>query len=217
MPALPQPSRCSCAGLLSPPPPSAGRAAAHRRPRPRAPSARTPRVGSRLETPRVRARAAQQDCANADLAPTAPTRPLVRAAILCLHNQIRAERGLPALRENARLRKAAVGHSADMVSRRFFEHTAPGGVTMVDRIFAARYVPRNAGWALGENLAWGTGSLATPRGIMRAWMNSPGHKANILKRAYREIGIGVVTGIPVRRRRRRDLHRGLRGRPALGS
>ncbi len=83
-----------------------------------------------------------------------------------------------------------------MVSRRFFEHTAPGGVSMVDRIFAARYVPRNAGWALGENLAWGTGSLATPRGIMRAWMNSPGHKANIVKRAYREIGIGVVTGIP---------------------
>ena len=83
-----------------------------------------------------------------------------------------------------------------MVNRRFFEHTTPNGVTMVDRIRAARYVPRNAGWALGENLAWGTGSLATPRQIMRAWMDSPGHRANVVKRAYREIGIGVVAATP---------------------
>jgi uncharacterized protein YkwD len=151
-------------------------------------------VGSRVVT-RARAVAAQE-CANADVEPSFDNEGVVRAAILCLHNQIRAERGLPALRENAKLRRAAVGHSNDMVSRRFFEHTAPGGGTMVDRIFASRYVPRNAGWALGENLAWGTGSLATPRGIMGAWMDSAGHRANIVKRAYREIGIGVVTGIP---------------------
>jgi uncharacterized protein YkwD len=67
---------------------------------------------------------------------------------------------------------------------------------MVDRIMAARYASRNVGWALGENLAWGTGRLATPRLIMRAWMDSPGHRANVVKRAYREIGIGVVTGTP---------------------
>jgi uncharacterized protein YkwD len=143
----------------------------------------------------ARARAAQ-DCANADIAPTAANAAAVRAAILCLHNQIRAERGLPALKENGRLRKAAARHSSDMVGRGYFEHTAPGGVTMVDRIRAARYVPRNAGWALGENLAWGTGRLATPRSVMRSWMESPGHRANILKRAYREIGIGVVIGTP---------------------
>ena len=142
------------------------------------------------------ARAAQQDCAGADLTPTARNEDDVRAAILCLHNRIRAERGLPALRENGRLRRAAAAHSGDMVARGFFEHTAPGGVTMVDRIMAARYVPPRVGWLLGENLAWGTGSLATPRAVMRAWMDSPGHRANILKRAYREIGIGVVTGTP---------------------
>jgi uncharacterized protein YkwD len=152
-------------------------------------------VGSGVRTPPVRAGLAQE-CANADIAPSRGNEGLVRAAILCLHNQIRAERGLPALRENARLRKAAVGHSSNMVSSRFFEHTTPAGQTMVDRIRETRYVPRNAAWALGENLAWGTGSLATPRGILRAWMNSPGHKANIVKRAYREIGIGVVIGIP---------------------
>jgi uncharacterized protein YkwD len=142
------------------------------------------------------ARTAQQDCANADVTPTAANDALVRSAILCLHNQIRAQRGLPLLKENGRLRRAARGHSADMVSRGFFEHTTPNGVSMTDRIMAAHYVPRNAGWALGENLAWGTGRLATPREVMRAWMESPGHRANVVKRAYREIGIGIAAGTP---------------------
>lgn len=143
------------------------------------------------------ARAAQQrGCENADITPTDANERAVREAILCLHNEIRADRGLPRLREDARLRRAAVAHSQDMVSRRYFEHTTPAGVTMVDRIRAARYVPRNVGWSLGENLAWGTGRLATPRSIMRAWMDSPGHRANVVKRSYREIGIGVVTGVP---------------------
>ena len=142
------------------------------------------------------ARSAQQDCANADLMPAAGNDADVRAAILCLHNQIRAERGLPLLRENGRLRKAALRHSVDMVGRGFFEHTTPNGVSMTDRIMASRYVPRNAGWAIGENLAWGTGKLATPREVMRAWMESPGHRANVVKRAYREIGIGVVARTP---------------------
>ena len=139
---------------------------------------------------------AAQDCPDADVMPTAANEAVVRAAILCLHNQIRADRGLPALRENARLRRAAEGHSNDMVSRGFFDHTTPGGVTMVDRIMASRYVSPNVGWALGENLAWGTGVLATPREIMKAWMNSPGHRANVIKRSYREIGIGIATGTP---------------------
>ena len=144
----------------------------------------------------LEARTAQQGCENADANPADTGEAAVRAAILCLHNQIRAERKLPLLRENARLRRAAVGHSSDMVSRGFFEHTTPSGVTMVDRIMATRYVSPRVGWALGENLAWGTGSLATPRAIMKAWMESPGHRANVVKRAYREIGIGVVTGVP---------------------
>ena len=142
------------------------------------------------------ARAAQQDCENADAPPAEAGESAVRAAILCLHNQIRAERDLPLLRENPRLRRAASAHSSDMVSRGFFEHTTPDGVTMVDRIMATRYASPRVGWAIGENLAWGTGNLATPRAIMKAWMDSPGHRANVVKRAYREIGIGVVTGVP---------------------
>jgi uncharacterized protein YkwD len=140
---------------------------------------------------------AAQECADADLEAAKDNLPRIRAAILCLHNKVRAEHDLPALRENKRLRKAAFGHSKDMVKDRFFEHTTPEGVTMVDRILRARYVREDEGWALGENLAWGTGSLGTPRGAVEAWMDSPGHRANILKRAYRELGVGVELGVPV--------------------
>jgi uncharacterized protein YkwD len=138
-----------------------------------------------------------QDCPDADLEPAGDNQGRIRAAILCLHNQIRAEHGLPRLRENKRLRRAAVGHSRNMVAKKFFDHTTPSGVTMVDRILNARYVREDQGWMLGENLAWGTGSYATPRGAVQAWMASPGHRANILKRAYREMGVGLVLGVPV--------------------
>ena len=121
----------------------------------------------------------------------------VRSAILCLHNEIRATSGLPKLREHKRLRKAALGHSRDMVKAGYFEHTTPKGVTMVDRILRARYVREDEGWMLGENLEWGTGALATPRGALEAWMKSPGHRANIMRRSFRELGVGVVLGVPV--------------------
>jgi uncharacterized protein YkwD len=145
---------------------------------------------------RVRAVAAQE-CANADLEATRENLSEIRTAILCLHNQVRAEHGLPSLRENKRLRKAAVAHSKDMVKDGFFEHTTPEGTTMVDRILRAKYVREDQGWALGENLAWGTGSLGTPRGAIKAWLDSPGHRANLLKRTFRDVGIGIVIGVPV--------------------
>ena len=145
---------------------------------------------------RVKATAVQE-CANADVEATKDNLPEIRAAILCLHNQIRAENDLPALRENRRLRKAALGHSRDMVKSTYFEHTTPEGVTMVDRILRAKYVREDEGWVLGENLAWGTGSFGTPRGALDRWMASPGHRANILKRSFREMGVGVVLGVPV--------------------
>ena len=140
---------------------------------------------------------AAQECANADLEATKDNLPEIRAAILCLHNQVRAEHGLPELQDSRRLRKAALGHSRDMVETRYFEHTTPRGVTMVDRILKAKYVRDDEGWVLGENLAWGTGSYGTPRGAVDAWMASPGHRANLLKRSFREMGVGVVLGVPV--------------------
>ena len=75
-------------------------------------------------------------------------------------------------------------------------HTSLDGDTFVDRILGAGYAKKTDGWTLGENLAWGTGDLSTPQGVMNAWMNSSGHKANILKKAYREVGIGIRLGVP---------------------
>ena len=145
---------------------------------------------------KTKAKAASITCQNTTLLPAAENLELISDAILCLHNQIRAEKGLPLLRENAKLRKAALGHSNTMVNEGYFDHTSPSGNTFVDRILSARYAKRNDAWTLGENLAWGTGDLSTPAGIMQAWMNSAGHKANILKKAYREVGIGIRLGVP---------------------
>lgn len=144
----------------------------------------------------VKAKAAAVPCTNTDVMPTAQNLELVRAAILCLHNQIRVSAGLPTLKDNAKLRKAALGQSNDMVVNGYFDHTSLDGDTFVDRIIGAGYAKRNDGWTLGENLAWGTGDLSTAQGFMDAWMNSAGHKANILKKAYREVGIGIRLGVP---------------------
>jgi uncharacterized protein YkwD len=151
----------------------------------------------RLKAVTMRAAKSVKDCADADLEPNAANLGRIRAAVLCLHNQIRAEHHLPLLREHKRLRRAALGHSRDMVRSHYFEHTSPSGSTMVERILKARYVREDEGWMFGENLEWGTGSLATPRGAVNSWMHSPGHRANILRRSYRELGVGVVAAVPV--------------------
>ena len=142
------------------------------------------------------ARSASASCPGRDLVPTTENLGAVRAAVVCLHTQIRVQHHLPVLGENSRLRHAAVAHSADMVSERYFEHTTPSGTTLLDRLRSAAYMRSDQAYAVGENIAWGSGSLATPANIMRAWMASPGHRANILRRAYREVGVGIVSGLP---------------------
>lgn len=138
--------------------------------------------------------AAWAACPNEDVMPAADNIAQVRESLLCLHNEQRAAGGLPALKENAKLRRAAAGHADDMVDRGYFSHT--GRRSFVERIIAAGYARRDDGWALGENLAWGTGERATPRRMMEAWMNSPGHRRTVLNRAYREVGFGVRLGVP---------------------
>jgi uncharacterized protein YkwD len=142
------------------------------------------------------ARTSAITCANTDAMPSADNVEQIRAAVLCLHNQIRQQHNLPLLKDNGKLRKAAAGHSADMVDEGYFDHTTPSGDSFVDRILGSGYAKRNEAWTLGENLAWGTGDLSTATGVMQAWMNSAGHKANILKRSYKEVGIGIRLGTP---------------------
>jgi uncharacterized protein YkwD len=147
---------------------------------------------------RPTAKVSEDGCANAGVRPTRANLELVRDAVLCLHNRERARHGLARLRENPRLRRAAEGHSSSMVDGRYFDHTSPGGSTMVSRVRRSGYTRKARAWALGENIAWGSGGLATAAQIQRSWMNSPGHRANILQRSFREIGIGIGAGLPVR-------------------
>ena len=105
---------------------------------------------------------------------------------------------------SADLQRAAEGHSAEMVAEDYFEHVSPSGSTPVDRVSSSGYIPSpQVGYVIGENLAWGTLSLATPEAIVAAWMASPAHRANILEGEYRETGIGVSAQVPARLRRRR--------------
>ncbi|HYH88979.1 MAG TPA: CAP domain-containing protein [Solirubrobacteraceae bacterium] len=143
--------------------------------------------------------AAGDACTDATLQPDAGNLSAVTAATLCLLNGERADRGLAALATDARLQRAALAHGNDMVERLYFAHAGRNGSQPAERIRAAGYLSSGGAWRIGENLAWGTGALATPRAIVSAWMASPGHRANILQPAYREIGFGVVAGNPAAR------------------
>jgi uncharacterized protein YkwD len=139
--------------------------------------------------------AAQKVCGAASASPSSSNVGRVSQAILCLLNAQRTSRGLRPLKLNRKLTRAAIAHSRDMVSRRYFAHNGADG-NPVSRIKRAGYIPRVGIWSIGENLAWGTGALASAAQIMTAWMNSPEHKANILTPGFKEIGIGVVPRAP---------------------
>jgi uncharacterized protein YkwD len=129
---------------------------------------------------------------------TAATRAVspARDAILCLVNAERSERGLPRLRTNDDLERAAQDHSSDMVERRFFAHDSPGGASVRDRVERTGYLRGARRWSLGENIGWASRSISSPAGMVRAWMESPGHREIILTRAFREAGIGIAMGVP---------------------
>lgn len=136
-------------------------------------------------------------CQNTELTPNAADMPLVRSAILCLINQKRAENGVLPLIANAELEQAAESHCQELIADNYFAHVSPAGETPVDRIRGTGYIPNpDVGYIIGENLAWGTYELSTPKAIAAAWFASPEHLANILEREYRETGIGVIAAVP---------------------
>ena len=136
-------------------------------------------------------------CANADTVPAAGNLSKVRRATLCLLNEERTGRGLGKLRANRPLRLVATRYARTMAAQNFFAHVSPSGSTFVERIKRSSYLKGADGYDLGENLAWGGGPLSTPKRIVDSWMNSPGHRANILNGKFRHLGVGVVVGVPV--------------------
>lgn len=136
-------------------------------------------------------------CANATLTPTPANVEQVRTAVLCLIDQEREHHGEGPLADNAKLTRAAQRHSREMAEEDYFAHISPGGQTPLDRMRASGYIASaQDGYVVGENIAWGTLWLATPQSIVHAWMESPGHRANILDGAYRETGVGVEPRAP---------------------
>ncbi|MFD4941479.1 CAP domain-containing protein [Streptomyces sp. NPDC058239] len=107
------------------------------------------------------------------------------ARLLKLVNSARSAVGCSPLTLNAKLTKAARKHSADMASHRNMSHTGSDGSAPGDRIMHAGY-DRSA---YGENVAYG---YTTPESVMAGWMNSPGHKRNILDCSFKEIGVGLA-------------------------
>lgn len=100
-------------------------------------------------------------------------------------NQVRAANNLRPLKVDAKLLVTARNYSETMIQQNVFTH---GG-------FAERVADSGAqGPAFGENLAWGTGPYASARTIVRMWMNSPGHRANLLRPGWTRIGIGARVG-----------------------
>ncbi|MDB7817931.1 SafA/ExsA family spore coat assembly protein [Intestinimonas butyriciproducens] len=105
--------------------------------------------------------------------------------VIRLVNEIRVQNGLSALTYNWELSRVARYKSQDMVDNRYFSHTSPtyGTPFQMIRSFGLSY--RSA----GENIAYGQ---RTPQAVVNAWMNSSGHRANILSSSYTQIGVGYV-------------------------
>ncbi|WP_175084778.1 CAP domain-containing protein [Candidatus Frankia nodulisporulans] len=113
--------------------------------------------------------------------------PPMLAQVVTLTNLERGRAGLSALSIDPVLTAAADGHSTDMARRGFFAHTSPDGRTVSDRVTALGYRYSR----VAENIAAGQTSAEE---VVAGWMDSPGHRANILLPQLREIGVGYAVG-----------------------
>jgi len=105
------------------------------------------------------------------------------ASLLSSMNAVRQSRGLPALRLDAHLVRAARAHSTDMMKRQYFAHGS-----VLGRALAAGA----RGPLFGEDLAWSTG--LTAQWVVDRWLTSPAHRAILLRPGFRRVGIGIVFG-----------------------
>ena len=120
----------------------------------------------------------------------------IRRAVRCLVNAERAARGLAPLRLHRRLETAATRHARDMVARAYFDHASPDGQRISERVRAAGYLRGAHSWTVGEVLAWLVRPRPTPVAVVEAWMKSRPHRAVLLRRSFREIGVAFRRGNP---------------------
>ena len=111
----------------------------------------------------------------------------VRAEMLAWVNEARRKAGVKPLRSDSRLDRAAQRHAEDMLARSYFAHESPENDTVRQRSKEARYNWRT----IGENIAEGQFTVDE---VMTTWLNSPGHRRNILDPRFEELGVGLALG-----------------------
>jgi len=116
-----------------------------------------------------------------------------RKQLLHAVNHARAAHGVGAVRGSTSLRMVALGHSSDMLRRGYFAHTSPTGSTLSYRIQRSGFITGYS-WTAGETLAWGWGTRSGAKATVKAWLNSPEHRAIVLSTTYRWVGIGRSCG-----------------------
>jgi uncharacterized protein YkwD len=156
------------------------------------------RAGAAGASAAVTGRASSTPCTGAGDVPDGRNSAVVDSATLCLMNRIRETYRLHPLRRNAALATIATGQARDMVRGDYFGDHSLSGQSPLARIMASSYslAPSRIRLLAAQNIGWGTGPNSTPRGIVRAWMHSPPHRAIILTGAYRDVGVGVAPTIP---------------------
>ncbi len=117
-------------------------------------------------------------------------------AIRCLTNAVRRKEGLPELGFDEQLARAAATRSNDMVEQDYFSHQGPDGGDVQRAVRRTGYIPEDRSWLLGENIGAAPGGQATPAVMMRNWLDSPTHRANILSKGFTEMGVGAIAGVP---------------------
>jgi len=140
---------------------------------------------------------AQASCPNENATPLIAGEAAARASMYCLINAERHRAGRRRLTVNAALAGEAGIFASRMVDEQFFSHVDPQGNGLVARTRQSGYLNGYGLWALGENIGWGAGPLGSPKTLMNAFMESRPHRRNLLSTRYRNMGVGVSTGIPV--------------------
>ncbi len=113
--------------------------------------------------------------------------------VVALVNKQRAKRGLVALRVNGKLVDAARAHSAEMGEQQYFSHDSARGGAWSSRIVRYGYTREGYSyWKAGENIYYGAGLYSSPYLVVKAWMGSPVHRAVILTKVFRDVGMGAV-------------------------
>jgi uncharacterized protein YkwD len=123
------------------------------------------------------------------------TEPQARAAIACYINRARDRYHLRALDVAKSLNRASQDHTDYMLRHDCFDHECGSEAALDKRLKKAGYLKSGmTAWSYGENIAWGQDRLGTPKAMVKAWMHSPGHRANILNPDFRDVGIGFRSG-----------------------